>query len=202
MLGMSIMDIADIPVAETDAQFAQVQNAGGGVFETRLRRKDGTHVWAKLATAKLVDVAGKFEGSLAMVTDITEQRQIDELRSQFAAIVETSTDAGSPTFAISGCGPPSRETKSFALSVTMATTSAPLDVAMRDGLSPSGTGRSLAGASVFGSKRRTALRVDTTTSPFEVQRTSRASSAPPRPPSMLARSRRSQRRRPTAMESS
>jgi two-component system cell cycle sensor histidine kinase/response regulator CckA len=93
MLGMSIMDIADIPVAETDAQFAQVQNAGGGVFETRLRRKDGTHVWAKLATAKLVDVAGKFEGSLAMVTDITEQRQIDELRSQFAAIVESSNDA-------------------------------------------------------------------------------------------------------------
>jgi PAS domain S-box-containing protein len=49
MLGRSIMDFADLPVADTDAHFEQVQNAGGGNIESRFRKKDGTHVLAKLA---------------------------------------------------------------------------------------------------------------------------------------------------------
>jgi PAS domain S-box-containing protein len=54
--------------------------------EFRFRRKDGSALWASMATTTIVDPAGQPAGSLAMVTDITESKQAEarriELESQ------------------------------------------------------------------------------------------------------------------------
>jgi PAS domain S-box-containing protein len=53
-----------------------------GHIECRLRRKDGTTCWVAMATSRLDDEAGNYEGVLAMVTDITERRHAEELRTR------------------------------------------------------------------------------------------------------------------------
>jgi PAS domain S-box-containing protein len=60
-----------------------------GGRERRLRRADGRRMWALVSTTPIVDAAGRFDGSLAMVTDITQQKQAEiaqaELESQLRA---------------------------------------------------------------------------------------------------------------------
>jgi two-component system cell cycle sensor histidine kinase/response regulator CckA len=54
-----------------------------GVRERRdlpLRRKDGTVLWASVASGPLVDPDGRFTGALGLVTDITEKRRLEEAR--------------------------------------------------------------------------------------------------------------------------
>jgi len=43
-------------------------------LETRYRKKDGTALWARVATSPIIGSGGDFEGALAMVSDITEQK--------------------------------------------------------------------------------------------------------------------------------
>ncbi|HMJ12670.1 MAG TPA: PAS domain S-box protein, partial [Polyangiaceae bacterium] len=59
----------------------------------RFKRKDGTLLWASLATNPLYDENGRYEGALAMVSDVTERRRAEATRNQLAAIVECSDDA-------------------------------------------------------------------------------------------------------------
>ena len=44
-------------------------------LEFRYKRKDGSDLWARLATNPVFDAAGRYDGALAMVTDLTEQRR-------------------------------------------------------------------------------------------------------------------------------
>jgi len=46
--------------------------------ECRFRRKDGSDLWTMVSTNPLFDANGKYTDSLAMVTDITEQRRARE----------------------------------------------------------------------------------------------------------------------------
>ncbi len=50
-------------------------------FDFRFRRKDGSELWALVVTSPIVDHAGRYTGVLAMVTDITERKEL-ELRLQ------------------------------------------------------------------------------------------------------------------------
>jgi two-component system, cell cycle sensor histidine kinase and response regulator CckA len=59
----------------------------------RLTRRDGTDLWVSLHTDPLMDPAGNFEGSLALVTDITDRRRADQTRNLLASIVASSDDA-------------------------------------------------------------------------------------------------------------
>ena len=44
-------------------------------LEERLRRKDGSEIWATLASSPIMAPDGKFDGVLAMATDITERKR-------------------------------------------------------------------------------------------------------------------------------
>jgi len=46
-------------------------------FEVNYRRKDGTGLWAIVAASPIMDDAGQYAGSLAMVTDITERKEAE-----------------------------------------------------------------------------------------------------------------------------
>lgn len=74
---------------EQDAQDVERLNAarsrgelGRCVYERRFVRKDGSTVWASLSTSPLKFADGTFSGALAIVTDITERKAIEEDRAR------------------------------------------------------------------------------------------------------------------------
>ncbi len=47
-------------------------------FDDRLRRRDGSELWVRLAGIPVFKDSGEFDGALAMVSDITERRRAEE----------------------------------------------------------------------------------------------------------------------------
>jgi PAS domain S-box-containing protein len=47
-------------------------------IEERLRRRDGSELWLRMAVCPLMKDSGEFDGALAMVSDITERRRVEE----------------------------------------------------------------------------------------------------------------------------
>ena len=62
-------------------------------FDVTFRRADGQRFVAEVTAAPLVDARGAHDGAIGMITDVTQRRQAEELRSRLAAIVEASHDA-------------------------------------------------------------------------------------------------------------
>jgi two-component system cell cycle sensor histidine kinase/response regulator CckA len=74
-LGSSPFDFLDD--GEGAKLAAYLQRTAGGQIDIRYTRKDGTSVWTLLEAAPVVDRHGRYEGSLAMVVDITERKQAE-----------------------------------------------------------------------------------------------------------------------------
>ncbi|MEO6327197.1 MAG: PAS domain S-box protein [Thermoanaerobaculia bacterium] len=75
-------------------RFSRLAQEGGSQrHDVPCLRKDGTVLWASVATSALFGPAGGFSGLLGMVTDITDRRSVEAARSRVAAIVESSDDA-------------------------------------------------------------------------------------------------------------
>src|SRR6202035_990845 len=79
MVGRSVLDFLD---ADAQAIFNAHQPdrlvGNARQREVRFTRKDGTDCWTLLSLRPSVDQAGHYEGSLAMVMDITERRLIQK----------------------------------------------------------------------------------------------------------------------------
>lgn len=56
-------------------------------IQKRYKRANGSIMWGQLSVGLVNDSKGKPDHIVAQVVDITEQRQIDELRSQFVSVV-------------------------------------------------------------------------------------------------------------------
>ncbi len=70
-------------VFEADRQVARerfVRRSQGvaETFDARFRRLDGKEVWAHLSVTPTFDAAGNFSGALAMTSDLTEKRDLEE----------------------------------------------------------------------------------------------------------------------------
>jgi PAS domain S-box-containing protein len=65
-------------------------------YERKLRRKDGTTLWALVSATPIVDSEGRFQGSFAMFTDISEQKEAGQalLQSEvkFRSIFENAVE--------------------------------------------------------------------------------------------------------------
>ncbi|MEO8549470.1 MAG: PAS domain S-box protein [Kofleriaceae bacterium] len=93
-VGQSIYSFVDDEMSE--AARARVARRKAGIAERgemRLKRRDGTDLWVSIHADALFDAAGKFETALALLTDITERRKQDELRTLLASVVASSQDA-------------------------------------------------------------------------------------------------------------
>jgi diguanylate cyclase (GGDEF)-like protein/PAS domain S-box-containing protein len=94
MLGRTVFDFMD------QARVEEAQRSLGlrieGVdehLEFRFRAKDGHEVWTLVATSSLYDKDGEYAGALAMVTDTSAQKAVEEKHAHLAAIVRSSADS-------------------------------------------------------------------------------------------------------------
>ena len=106
MLGRSItsfMPAGELPGHE--ALIKRRRKGNGDHYERRLIRKDGTIIWTLVSATAIMDREGKFLGSFAMLSDITERKQAEEAlresREQLEKIIDFLPDA---TFVIDNQG--------------------------------------------------------------------------------------------------
>jgi PAS domain S-box-containing protein len=95
MLSLRMQDIThpeDLP--RNLALFERAAAGGDGfMIEKRYVRPDGSPVWVHNSVSTVTDPSGRPKYIVAIVQDITERRQAEQLRSHLAAIVESSDDA-------------------------------------------------------------------------------------------------------------
>jgi PAS domain S-box-containing protein len=79
LAGKSLLEFVDVDGAPgLSEDLAGNVNAAGEPPEVKFRRVDGGEFWARVAANPIEDGAGRLVGSLAMVTDVTHQRKLQE----------------------------------------------------------------------------------------------------------------------------
>jgi PAS domain S-box-containing protein len=87
MLGYSVSEMTGRPVCDfvddqwrttAEANLAQRHRGIADRHDFKFRRKDGRELWAFLSSTPIRDEAGRYEGALAMVADITERRHLEQ----------------------------------------------------------------------------------------------------------------------------
>jgi PAS domain S-box-containing protein len=83
MLGRRRSEFLAEPVSPGDTLPGTRASAAPGAEPPRLRfrRKDGSDLWATLATSPITDAAGRHAGELAMVTDVTDRQHAEARRA-------------------------------------------------------------------------------------------------------------------------
>lgn len=97
MTGMSMYEFMG---SEEKAQAADnVKRRKSGIAEQHeflLSSKDGTGLWVEMNTNPIIDDDGRYKGALAMSTDITERKKMEEAlrasKEQMQAIIENAVD--------------------------------------------------------------------------------------------------------------
>ena len=99
MIGRDVYEYAPAWEQNPTSWVDRERMGAGGVLELKLQRKDGSSTWVMMSTSPLIDSDGAWEGALAMVTDISEQKRVEqELRDasdHLAAIIETQYEIAS-----------------------------------------------------------------------------------------------------------
>jgi PAS domain S-box-containing protein len=87
MLGYAVEEMLGRPVSQFLAEDERAGAAGGerpgrlggaDQVETQLRRKDGSTLWAIVSSSPFFDDDGGYSGALAMVTDVTRWKRLEE----------------------------------------------------------------------------------------------------------------------------
>ncbi|HWN89793.1 MAG TPA: PAS domain S-box protein, partial [Verrucomicrobiae bacterium] len=78
VLGQAVPTIPDHKRAEFDAAVAQNRRGVATLYETQRRRKDGALIDVISSTAPLVDARGRVTGSMGVLVDLAEQKQLEE----------------------------------------------------------------------------------------------------------------------------
>ena len=75
------------------ARFDRHRQGGREGYEFRLRRRDGGELWVRCAASPFFDGEGRYEGTLAMISDLSERRGRERAQAELASIVSSSEDA-------------------------------------------------------------------------------------------------------------
>ena len=80
MAGRPVFDFVDGDSLFTVKKLLEKQRENGvsSTVDLRLKHKTGTDVWTMVSTNALTDEQGRYTGSLALVTDITERRRAEQ----------------------------------------------------------------------------------------------------------------------------
>jgi diguanylate cyclase (GGDEF)-like protein/PAS domain S-box-containing protein len=97
MLGRNIREF--IPEDQQDDHTEQMKKRAqgqDGVYERKLRRKDGSTLWTLVSAKALMDEAGQYSGSFAMLTDINARKQLEaalqESEAKYRMFIETAIE--------------------------------------------------------------------------------------------------------------
>ena len=85
MLGRPLFDfLFESDIGQKRSELRRRRDGISEQVETRYRRKDGSVLWARVASSPIIGEDGGFEGAFAMVSDITEQKrnEAEERRSR------------------------------------------------------------------------------------------------------------------------
>jgi len=102
MLGFGVVDLLGRSVRELalseDGAFVEAEEARRlrgepGSYQRRLRRADGGGLWTSVASRSIMDEEGRFAGSLAMISDISDEKAAEARLKQ--ALAGTVTAMGS-----------------------------------------------------------------------------------------------------------
>ncbi|NEQ34086.1 MAG: PAS domain S-box protein [Leptolyngbya sp. SIO4C5] len=98
MLGRPITEFMDAAgQAETEQRLANRLKGEREQFDFRWVRRDGTDLWGLVSTSPVIDAAGQFEGAIAMITDISDRKQIEtELKANEASFRRAVVNAPFP----------------------------------------------------------------------------------------------------------
>jgi PAS domain S-box-containing protein len=86
MLGCTVEDLLGRPtedflfpedVPAHVERIARRRDGESGTYELRLRRKDGSECWTLASASPLLDAQGRYSGSFAMLSDITERKETE-----------------------------------------------------------------------------------------------------------------------------
>ncbi|NVM23440.1 MAG: PAS domain S-box protein, partial [Desulfobacterales bacterium] len=95
MSGRFLFDfICDFAPVEALQNFERRKHEITGQRDFRLRRKDGSDLWAMISTSPMFDDNGQFIGALGMIIDITRRKQAEEAllesEKKYSTLVENS----------------------------------------------------------------------------------------------------------------
>jgi len=91
LLGRSPADLLhDAPAGDAQPALVAGLPSGQEPRELRFRRKDGSTLWASMTTTPVCDPAGRPDGALSMVTDITAKKHADAARFELEAQLRES----------------------------------------------------------------------------------------------------------------
>lgn len=98
MLGKSIYDFMfeeDIP--DLEERLKKRAKGIDEVYESRRKKKDGSELWAIISAKAIMDASGRYVGSFALYTDITQKRQNEiallESEQKFREIFNSTNEA-------------------------------------------------------------------------------------------------------------
>lgn len=81
MLGRPLFDFMfEKDIEQKKSEIERLRQGVSKQIETRYRKKDGKSLWARVTTSPIVGADGSFEGALAMVSDMTEQKRAESER--------------------------------------------------------------------------------------------------------------------------
>jgi len=143
MLGRPLFDF--LFESDIEQKRSELQRRQWGVseqLETRYRKKDGSVLWARVATSPIIGEDGRFEGALAMISDITEQKRTEaegrrsqETISLLSRAVEQTADSvviTDPRGSIEYVNPAFEATTGYGRAETLGKTPAVLKSGLHD----------------------------------------------------------------------
>src|SRR5579885_300319 len=79
MLGRPLYDFFNAQEREIlEQRLASRRSGVKNQYDLRFRRKDGTTLWGIVSASPIFDADGRYDGALAMITDITERKRAEE----------------------------------------------------------------------------------------------------------------------------
>ncbi|MBL8489914.1 MAG: PAS domain S-box protein, partial [Rhodocyclaceae bacterium] len=95
MIGLKVEDFMYPEDLESHRARMRERTAGaGGHYERRFRRRDGSEVWTIVSATPLLAPDGRFAGSFAMFTDITERRRAEAELAATQQRLQMAVDGG------------------------------------------------------------------------------------------------------------